>query len=206
MWIIDDYVRALDAFLALELLFKGLGMEVNIKKTKALFSYDAPDEHLVEYKEVGMAVVFDGLVILGTPVGNEDFIRKRLEKEADVVLGILDKIARVGQLGKLNKSWATVQAIYHLLRDCANQMLRHLLRTVEPRLTVEAFEPVDARTLDILCGIFDINGESRSDFVKVRMGLPGRFGGLGVMTYEVAAYAAYLGAIRSVWSQIEGKH
>jgi hypothetical protein len=67
------------------------------------------------------------------------------------------------------------QGLHQIVRDCVNQLLRHLLRTIKPSLTVEAFKILDVRTRDVNCRLFDIN---ESDF--------NRLAGMGLITYGVA--------------------
>ena len=104
----------------------------------------------------------EGFVVLGTPVGSDEFIASHLAKEVQQVLMVLSRIKSVDALGKLNSKWATPQGLYVMLRDFVNQLLRHLLRAVDPRLTKEAFQEVDEETLAVVEEILGLELVSES--------------------------------------------
>ena len=110
---------------------------------------------------------------------------------------LLTMIAKCDTLGKINRAYASPQGLYHILRDCANNNHRHLLRTVDPNLTIPVMREIDTAIRDTLCRIFDIPKSEMSEILLTRISLPGRHGGMGMITYEDAARPAYMGCINA---------
>ena len=124
------------------------------------------------FREQNFKMVDGGMVILGSPIGTRRFRLDHVEKEVETVLFLLGKIEQCDTLGKLNLRWASTQGLYQLIRDCANQLLRHLLRTVSPSIIVPALEIVDSKTCEVLGRLLDFVGEELSENVQTRFGLP----------------------------------
>lgn len=101
-------------------------------------------------------------------------------------------------VGRLNASWMNPQGLYHLTRDCANHLLRHLLRTVDPKITTEMFRVVDDQTMALVAEIFSITPEELTPTVRTRITLPISKAGLSIRTYVDEAAAAYLGCLARV--------
>jgi hypothetical protein len=102
-------------------------------------------------------VKYDGLKLLVAPIGSDEFVKKFLANEVNEVMAILGKITEADTMRKINSGRRAEQGLYQIVRDCVNQLLRHLLRTIKPSLTVEAFNIIDDRTKDVICRLFDIN-------------------------------------------------
>jgi hypothetical protein len=101
-------------------------------------------------------VCYDGLEILGFPVGSDEFIAAYLGDKAAKVLLILDKIQDCVTQGVWDSSWACPQGLYQMLRDCVGHMLRHLPKAVRPVLIRDGLWEVDLRiqmTFARICGI-----------------------------------------------------
>jgi hypothetical protein len=211
VWIQDSPESVLTTFELLVKAFAKEGLQVNKSKCILFTNCDLDDEQAEKCQKLGITTTREGVTILGTPVGTDEFILKELEVEARRVHKLLDMIADVDTIGKVNSRWVTPQGLYYGIRDCVNQMLRHLLRTVNPALTIPAFRPIDEKTKKVVCRILDINidnEELSTDAWKVvtsRIGLTGRLGGLGVMTYEEVAEAAYVGCMSSLGRRLTTK-
>jgi hypothetical protein len=89
----------------------------------------------------------------------------------------------------------STQGLFNLVRVSANHLLRHLLRTVDPRLTTVAFEGLDGTTSELVGRLFHASASDLTDVTRTRLGLPGSMGGLGITPYEIAAQPAYLGCL-----------
>ena len=92
-------------------------------------------------------------------------------------------MAEVARLSTINTPWMNPQGLYHLIRDRANQLLRHLLRTVNPVLTTEYFAPLDGVILDTLAHALLLDKAQLTEVVCARIRLPGSKTGLGLRTY-----------------------
>lgn len=150
------------------------------------------------YMELGLTYTDKGIMIVGTPVGTDSYIEECLDKQARDALRILKDIQEASMIGTLHSPWMDPQGLYHLVRDCANQVLRHLLRTVDPALTTLAFEQVDKATLELVAQIFNICGPDLSPTVRARIVLPRSMTGLGVREYVMEAPRAFIGCIARV--------
>jgi hypothetical protein len=139
IWIIDEFKIARKAFRQLRDAFAEEGLEISLTKTVIFSEIALNAKQLEECAREKLQVRSDGVKILGAPVGTEAYIKACLLKEVDDAFKILDKVVAADTEGNLNKRWATPQGLYHLVRDCANQLLRHLLRTVDPKYTMEIF-------------------------------------------------------------------
>jgi hypothetical protein len=196
--IIDrDLDVALAAFANVREELEKIGLPLNLQKCKILSAQGLDEPQTDVIGEARLQIATEGVVLLGTPIGSEIFIRDHLESAASEAIELLHLIAECDTLGKLNRDFASPQGLYHVVRDCVNQMHRHLLRTVDPALTAPAFRALDATTIGTVGRIFDIAATDMNDLVKMRLTLPGRYSGLGLSRYEDIAPAAYLGCINA---------
>ena len=197
-FIVDDFDLALKGVLKLKQLFHEVGLEVCLDKSSVYSTTPLTEEQLGELAEHEIRDAGEGILLLGTPLGSDSFIRQYLASETNSVMDILGDIQTAVDVGHLNDRLATHQGIYHLLRDCGNQLLRHLLRTVDPRLTCEAFRQLDTRTLGEAMHLFEIDRPQLTEVVKTRLLLPGTLSGLALTPYCLAAVPAFLGCMMSV--------
>jgi len=152
--------------------------------------------------DLGIQITYEGIKVLGTPVGTPDYITRQLEEVAQDILRHLEQISNAETLGVLNKSYASVQGLYHVARDCANNLGKHLLRTVDPRITQASFAEVDAVTMQTVARMFDI--EAITPFIRDRLILPGSLGGFGLTPYVEAAIPMYLGCLYDCGLSVTG--
>jgi len=167
------------------------------------FGRELSTKDLAKLEARGIKVSFEGITLLGSPIGTEDYVTRFVEAEVESVRKQLDKITSVDTIGKLNLSKASEQGVYQMVRDCINQSLRHLMRTVDPRVIEKCLAPLDTLTRQVIRRLFDISEDEASEIVMTRIGLPGRMGGMGIMSYEVAAAPAFLGAIAAVGPRLK---
>jgi len=131
---------------------------------------------------LGLKVTYDGLMIVGTPVGTPTYVESVLHNKVEEVKATLGNIKRAATEGQVNTEWLNPQGLYHLVRNCANQLLRQLQCTVDPALTRGHFKEVDDITMDLICYIFKIRRNDRTRVVRNRIVLPGSLSGLGMRT------------------------
>jgi hypothetical protein len=204
IFIFDDFDTAVQSFKELRPLFEAAGMEISLNKT-VLYS----NRHLTEaqletllIEEIGLSLTYEGIMIVGTPVGTDAFVAQVLESKVVEATRVLDDIALAVTAGNLNTPWLNPQGLYHLTRSCANQLLRHLLRTVNPSATSAVFRQIDDTTMDLICHIFSITPDLLTQVVRARITLPGRLTGLGMRTYADEAPCAYIGCLARVMPDI----
>ena len=132
----------------------------------------------------GLPVV-PGLIIGGTPVGDNDFVQaKLLELVHESVSSSFDAAT------KLSK----VQIQHILARGCCGTMrAQHLWQTVNPRRCSEAVSDVDAMTAFAVAGIFGKTVDAISALVWRQIYLPQRFGGCGYRKSKDVFVLSFLG-------------
>jgi len=196
-FIVDGFDDAIKAAIDLKNEFKQkAGCDIELSKSSIYSTLPLSEQQKRQCEELGLHMKSDGLRILGSPVGNHEFITQFLEEKVDEIQIQLDRISKAEALGSFNNSMCTVQGLYHMLRDCANQLGKHLLRTVHPNFTVPAFARLDSFTKELTGRLFDITNVSTT--LENRFTLPGSLGGLGMTTYEEAALPAFLGCVYSI--------
>lgn len=197
----EEFTTTLDCFEALRDKFAEIEMIVNAQKC-VLFTLQPLDQNeLKRLNEVKIPSTTEGVDIAGTPVGLEPFIEKELSLAKNKVISILDKIHKMNRAGSFNQKFSTTQGSYHLVRDCVNQICKHLLRAVDPKLTKVAFAELDEKTLETTIRLFG-KPEELTPIIRARIGLPGKLGGLGITSYVKIAEAAYIGSLASIGTSI----
>lgn len=193
----DEPETALAALEKLIQELKKVGLMVNLSKCVAYVTN--PKGLRAKYrrrlKKLGIPIQEGGAVYVGSPFGSEAFIRQFLRKEADRVCSMLSELAEYDALSRVDPSMANAQGLYALAHSSLNHLLRHLMRTVEPRLIVEEFARVDTRMQDYVAGLFHAALHEISDWHRLRLSLPLRNGGLGITSLTDCSHAAYLGCL-----------
>jgi hypothetical protein len=121
-----------------------------------------------------------GVVVLGTPLGTDDFIRAHAD-------------ATVAKAGRVESAIVAAPLPEHdrhlLFTKCGTHpRLVHLLRTTPPRLLDRALQAADAATRASLAALLktDVGGVPEWAF------LPARLGGLGISTLASTAAPAFI--------------
>ena len=122
----------------------------------------------------------DGIVLLGSPIGSEEYERK--------VIG--EKMEKVREISSLLPLIEDPQIEYALLRSCLSlPKLAYTLRTSNPVHHLGLWQEYDRITRDTLCRIL---GSSISDYQWWQATLPVSAGGLGLRAAEDHCQAAYI--------------
>ena len=132
-----------------------------------------------------------GLVILGAPVGQVEFVKAQLEKEAEHSV-LLQRIPLVDNL----------QAAWLLLSFCAAARANFIMRTVSPELG-EAFATGHDNSVRACLGsLLNVDVAHVPNFGQMMTNLPLHMGGLGlrsaVRLYPAAHWASWADAVAMV--------
>ena len=116
------------------------GISLNRRKSQALLADGVGSEQLTEEQRVAMdttalAVVRQGMRVVGVPVGTEQFQRDFLQ---EAVKG------EPAELVRALVPMEDAQASFQILRLSSTSRLSHLLRTVPPSITCQAAANYDA--------------------------------------------------------------
>ena len=125
----------------------------------------------------------DGLVILGSPVGKEDFIAAEAAK----------RLANECELWDALKVVPNLQCAWQILARCAVPRMSHTLRTLPPNLSVTYAALRDTGLWDTgldLLSAAKLTPQERAEAWRIAS-LPARLGGLGLRAAERTARAAY---------------
>ena len=75
-----------------------------------------------------------------------------------------------------------------------------------PSIAEECFEPLDAETRDVFARVLQIaRPDADSDIVRLRLELPGRFSGCGLLPHVDQAKGAYIGGVAAVFHRLKAK-
>jgi hypothetical protein len=120
--------------------FEELGEPVGIKKaegkTKLLLPPGAP---LPSPPIPGVIVTYEGMVVAGSPVGTDEFIRTTVKDKINDKVGQLESLEAFGDAGV-----AENQAGFSILTLCHSHSLTYLARTTPTNLLLEAAPTFDA--------------------------------------------------------------
>ena len=110
-----------------------------------------------------------GMKVLGTPLGHEDYVARHLEAVADEQRVLLDRIPRVRD----------VQSARLLLLHCALARANYQLRSVPPNASAEFAATHDAGLWRCLCSILQLD-PAQADSVRETATVLLSLGGLGL--------------------------
>ena len=116
------------------------GISLNRRKSQALLADGVGPEQLTEEQReamdiTGLAVVRQGMRVVGVPVGTEQFQRDFLQEAVN---------GEPAELVRALVPMEDAQASFQILRLSATSRLSHLLRTVPPSITCQAAANYDA--------------------------------------------------------------
>ena len=98
-FIVDDFDLALKGVLKLKQLFHEVGLEVCLDKSSVYSTTPLTEEQLGELAEHGIRDAGEGILLLGTPIGSDSFIRQYLASETSSVMDILGDIQTAVDVG-----------------------------------------------------------------------------------------------------------
>ena len=132
------------------------------------------------------------IVILGTPLGHEDFVRAQLEPIVDEHNVLLERIPSVPMSSPLGA----------LLLHCANARANYALRVVRPDLVRHFAQAHDAGLWRCLCAIVRVGEDQCDAIAKDAASLPVSMVGLGwrsaVRTSDSAYWASWADSLPMV--------
>ena len=124
----------------------------------------------------------DGIKILGTPLGNAQFVAEHTQERLEEEQRLWDAIPSVPDL----------QCAWQILVQSANPRANHTIRTLPPRLSLEYARGHDKGMWDTAKGLLQQLPGSDEELREAEMvaRLPMRMGGLGLRSAERCADAA----------------
>ena len=84
---------------------------------------------------------------------------------------------------KLDPKWANSQGLFALAQHSLNYLLRHLIRTVDPKHTGTEFHVVDETILRFVGCLFGMSAGELTPWRTLRITMPFRHGGLGIVRW-----------------------
>ena len=134
-----------------------------------------------------------GLIILGTPLGHEDFVRSNLAKKSGKHDQLIQKILNVPDL----------QCAWILLLYCASTRANYILRVVHPHLSATFARHHDASLRRALAHFLSVLS---SQIFWDMASLPFAHGGVGLRSAEVTARAAFWSSWADCMPMIHARH
>ena len=121
-----------------------------------------------------------GIVVLGTPLGDPAFIQAHLDKKADEQRTLLERIPMVTDL----------QSAWLILLHCASARANCLLRVVEPQSVAAYSRAHDEGVWTCMCALLNINPTQDED-IRSCANLPLVLGGVGLRSATRTSVSAY---------------
>ncbi|XP_062516563.1 uncharacterized protein LOC134191930 [Corticium candelabrum] len=165
----------INAFNCLSVCLQELGLNIRHDKCDLY----CPDLN-ISIPDCPVPVKFDGIAILGLPIGTANFVSSYCSSFADSGNCLCD------QLVALND----VQSASLLLRYCHVPRLNHLATTVCPSLLSETTEIHDLQTRSVFFNL--LSYDHLSDSVWWQASLPIRLGGFGLSSVKSVSPCAFL--------------
>jgi len=135
-----------------------------------------------------------GFVVLGRPVGGDEYVRQQVGVMAEKALDVLPALASLAcpQLAQLALSFCVRPRVVHLLRGCEPDLIAEPMRSHHEGIMASLAGP-DAAVL---------RGPRLDPLAERFVALPPRFGGLGFTRGERVADAAFFAAFALEWAHV----
>ena len=133
-----------------------------------------------------------GLVVVGVPVGGQEFICKKLDLKVHEI---------VRQISKLRNSLQIVsrQNAFAILVNCLNVKFQYLLQSLPPTVTDSHCKYLDRCFLDAALDIMNVQLQDMNRWALIRLRLAGSKGGCGLISHQsIAKQARVATLVRSL--------
>ena len=135
-----------------------------------------------------------GIIVLGTSLGDVAFIQTHLEMKATEQRTLLDRIPLMSDL----------QSAWLILLHCASARANYLLRVVEPQAVVEYARTHDDNIWGCLCLLLNVNPGQRED-IRSSANLLMVLGGVGLrIASRISASACWADCLPMVFARHRG--
>ena len=204
LYIMGLFKDVLGAYEAYTPELAALGLVVQPAKCQILIRSTVRDyqEHRMRANAARLAVEMHGIVVLGSPVGSDNFVKFSIDSSAADLCARADRLMGLYELGAMpDGSGTRLHQTVTLISSCVPSGLTHLLRTVEPRLAIEA-----AGVLDV--HVFNVVMRDLYQLTDDEMAVPGlrrhlsyrlfqrlSLGGMGFTSSIRACPGAFLGSV-----------
>jgi hypothetical protein len=170
------------AFRELRELCEGIGLHANLTKCVA-YSPNARAAAAVA-AALGIRHCVDGMVVAGTPIGTDAFVKAHVAAKADAVSKSVDAVM---------ETTLPAQDKLTLLRASTQHRTTHLMRVVRWELVGDAIQGVEDKVTDAAFQIMERPRQGGAS--ETQMTLPLRNGGMGIrVTSALEGCAAFLSA------------
>ena len=148
----------------------------------------------------GMTVSREGLVVLGSPVGSDSFMRDQVQT----------KLRSFMEGASLLPKMDDPQAAFKLLRDSYNARASYLARTIPPGVCESEFIAWDSFVWDCASAVFGFDklglavGSPVLENARLQAYMPVRFAGLGLRSLHRISPCAFLGGMMDAAGLLSG--
>ena len=186
--IVTDVHTAAAVMATVEHEFSRVGLSVNKSKCALYTRADVPSE--LDCVFGAMTVARDGITVLGSPLGTNEFMREKVELKLEEYGKGLELLPKLGH----------PQAAFKLLRDSFNRRAEFLARTVPSGICNDLFVKFDARLWETTCGIMEFDKLGQAATLRIANAfyqafLPVRNAGLGLRSIMRVNSYAFLGSV-----------
>ena len=143
-----------------------------------------------------MPLAEQGVKVLGTPMGHDEYVRSLLEKIQAKQQFLLNAIPTVPD----------VQSAWLLLLHCASARVNYQLRVVRQELVNSFAESHDQGLWRCLCAILGVPAETCDGLTRATATLPLSLGGLGLRSAARTRESAYWASWADSLSMVQARH
>ena len=165
---------------------------------------DYDRDTLARAAALGITVKYDGLVVVGTPVGHDEFCTAYcVDKAGEIIKNM--KFVEKAILSTSQHASIDAQMGFMIGRLCIFSQLNHLLRTVPPHLTFEACQKLDdyalhfvltiTRSHGFLPNIDTLEGKELMEQINLSIFTQARYGGCAYNSCVDTRRSAFIGSM-----------
>jgi hypothetical protein len=194
---------ALSVLPVFDQLFATIGLERAPLKSQIYRPVELEDgvRQSAEIHQVSVVPSGDGVIVVGVPVGTNQFVSAVIQKCVDRIVFVeLPKLSQV-TLAPTGRVKSGLQVMTLLMRLCVPSQLTFLLRTCRPLLTEAPAEELDKALRSTLYRLLAADGaiglqpRERQRLTDMRVHLSIKEGGLGITSSKEMRHAAYVGSV-----------
>jgi hypothetical protein len=175
-------------------------VDLTVNKSKCILYSRTPVTPSVEHMFAGVNISHEGVIVLGSPVGSNSFMRVQAQK----------KLQSFMEGASLLPKMADPQAAFKLLRDSYNARASYLARTIPPGVCESEFVAWDLFVWDCAYSIFGFDklglavGDPKLETARLQAFMPVRLAGLGLRSLHRISPCAFLGGLMDAAGLLSG--
>jgi len=170
------------------------GVAYNVDKTQIYTPGPLTDAAWADLEALGFKrehATAEGIIVLGIPLGTDEFVKQHVKEKVDGAIAIVDGILRaVLSIPPDKRPRAILSATFDALRLCIAARVTHFERALNPALIAPCLLPLTQRIENAVGELMlDIAPPTETEKATMvdRMHLLTKYGGLGLVDHRISA-------------------